>query len=301
MNGAQESAYFSPYRPDGKLYGFICVVTGALKPVGKAITLELAAHGAACVYACDVSESSDYDELVSEVEKANPNTKVIGNPLNLASEEATLGLIDDVLNAWGRLDVWVHSAGLLGPPSLEATTPQDLQKCFETNSMAPFFALKYAPPAMAKVTPKGSYANAAPKDTEYGSIIVISSVASTYGGCWGPCFTMSSHAALGVVRAGVSVLKGKGVRINCISPGQIDVGIDLKGFDMRGMQAQLPPSSLQSKEAQTQHIGLERAGLPQEVARVAGFLASGFSSYITGANLVVDGGASIMNPLTIPI
>jgi NAD(P)-dependent dehydrogenase (short-subunit alcohol dehydrogenase family) len=95
--------------------------------------------------------------------------------------------------------------------------------------MAPFFALKYAPPAMAKTTPKGSYPNAAPKDVKYGSIIVISSVASTYGGCWGPSFTMSSHAALGVVRAGVAVLKGTGVRINCISPGQINVGVDLKG------------------------------------------------------------------------
>jgi NAD(P)-dependent dehydrogenase (short-subunit alcohol dehydrogenase family) len=133
--------------------------------------------------------------------------------------------------------------------------------------MAPFFALKYAPPAMAKTTPKQAYPNAAPKDQKYGSIIVVSSVASTYGGCWGPCYTMSSHAALGVVRSGVAVLKGTGVRINCIAAGQIDVGVDLKGvclpspshqlppqiltrlqFDMRGMTNQFPPASLQTKE-----------------------------------------------------
>jgi len=52
---------------------------------------------------------------------------------------------------------------------------------------------------------------------------------------------------------------------------------------------------------QKQLIGLERAGLPTEIGRVAGFLESGFSSYITGANIVVDGGASVMNPLTVPI
>jgi NAD(P)-dependent dehydrogenase (short-subunit alcohol dehydrogenase family) len=74
------------------------------------------------------------------------------------------------------------SAGLLGPPSLEETTPADFQKCFEANSMAPFFAFKYAPPAMVKTTPKHAYLNAAPKDQKYGSIIVVSSVASTYGG-----------------------------------------------------------------------------------------------------------------------
>ena len=77
---------------------------------------------------------------------------------------------------------------------------------------------------------------------------------------------MSSHAALGIVRAGVAVLKGKfsgnaryglilteqstgtGVRMNCISPGQIDVGVDLKGSDMKGMKTQLPPADLQSAE-----------------------------------------------------
>lgn len=178
------------------------------------------------------------------------------------------------------LDVWVTSSGLLGPPSITSTTPADLYKTFEANSMVPFFALKYGPPAMAKTTPKGNYPNASPKDMAYGSIIVVSSVASTYGGCWGPAFTMSSHAALGVVRAGVATLKGTGVRINAISPGQIDIGLSLEGMDMRGLTTQLPPSDLQSDKVRKDIIGLERAGSTKEVARVAGFLASGFSSYV---------------------
>ncbi|KAK3113651.1 hypothetical protein LTR53_008864 [Teratosphaeriaceae sp. CCFEE 6253] len=303
MNGKQESEseHFSPYRSDGKLYGFVCVVTGATQPVGKAIVHELAAHGAACIYACSSSPNDDYASLADEVNKLYPSTKVIGYPFKLANEEDTLGLIDDILNTWGRLDVYVTSSGLLGPSSITETTPAVLYKLFEANSMAPFFALKYAPPAMAKTTPKGSYPNAAPKDHAYGSIIVVSSVASTYGGCWGAAYTMTSHAALGVVKAGVATLKGTGLRINCISPGQIDIGVDLKGFDMRGLSAQFPPSSLQNERQRNEIVGLERAGLPMEVGRVAGFLASGFSSYITGHNMVVDGGAGVMNPLTVPI
>ncbi|KAK1512842.1 hypothetical protein CTAM01_00237 [Colletotrichum tamarilloi] len=293
---------FSPYRADGKLYGFVCVVTGAAQPVGRAIIEELAAHGAASIYACDKTASDEtFKPLVTKVHQEHPNTKIIPYPFNVAKEEETLVLIDELLNAFGRLDIWVSSAGLLGPPSINETTPADLQRCFEAHSMAPFFALKYAPPAMAKLTEKQSYPNAAPKSQKYGSIIVISSVASTYGGCWGPCYTMAAHAALGVVKAGVAVLKGSGVRINCISPGQIDVGLDLNGVDMKGMNSQFPPAVLQGKEASEASVGLERPGSPQEVARVAGFLASGFSSYITGANLVVDGGSSAMNPLTIPL
>jgi NAD(P)-dependent dehydrogenase (short-subunit alcohol dehydrogenase family) len=77
-------------------------VTGATQPVGKAILLELAAHGAACIYACSSSPSDDYAGLADEVNRLYASTKVIGYPFKLANEEDTLGLIDDVLNTWGR-------------------------------------------------------------------------------------------------------------------------------------------------------------------------------------------------------
>lgn len=150
--------------------------------------------------------------------------------------------------------------------------------------MAPFLALKYAPAAMRKTTPKGLYANAAPKDIAYGSIIIVSSVANSSSGegSAGPGFTVAAHAALGVVRAGVPTLKGSGVRINCVSAGGIgDAG-----------------SGAVNVGATNGGVGgLGRSGLPMEVARVVGFLASGFSSYVTGSNVVVDGGASVMGTL----
>jgi NAD(P)-dependent dehydrogenase (short-subunit alcohol dehydrogenase family) len=155
---------------------------------------------------------------------------------------------------------------------------------------------------MQKTSAKGSYPNAAPKDAPYGSIIVVTSVAATYGGCWSPAFTMASHAALGVVRSGVLVLKGTGVRINAITAGQVDVGLDLQQSGVAEMsQGQFPPAQLQGAESVKRTIGLERAGRPEEVARAVGFLASGFSSYVHGAELRVDGGAGVMNPLMVPV
>lgn len=101
--GAEDSSnHFSPYRSDGKLFGFVCIVTGALQPVGRSIVNELAAHGAACVYACSPSPHDDYAGLIEAINKQWPSTKVIGYPYKLANEEDTLTLIDDVLNAWGR-------------------------------------------------------------------------------------------------------------------------------------------------------------------------------------------------------
>jgi cytidine deaminase len=183
--------------------------------------------------ACDKTASAtSYTGLATRLAESHPNTTLIPYPFDVTSEDATLSLIDECLAAFGRLDVWVSSSGLLGPASVHDTTPDDLTRCFEAHSLAPFFALKHVPAAMGKLTEEGArwaYPNATPKKQKYGSIVVVSSVAGGYGGCWGPAYTMAAHAAMGVVRSGVKVLKGTGVRINAVSPGQVDVGVDLEG------------------------------------------------------------------------
>ncbi|KAL8764152.1 MAG: hypothetical protein Q9194_007148 [Teloschistes cf. exilis] len=133
--------------------------------------------------ACSNNPSSaPAPKLPSSTSSTTSNTKIIPYPFSPSAEDSTLGLIDDILNAWGRLDVWVCSSGLLGPASIADTTPADLQKCFEANTYAPFFALKYAPPAMGKLCEKRNYPNAECKDVRYGSIVVVGSVAGVYGG-----------------------------------------------------------------------------------------------------------------------
>ena len=94
-----------PLPTDVSFVGKTALITGANSGLGLEAAHELAAHGAACIYACSSSPTDDYTALVEEVNKLYPSTKVIGYPFKLADEGDTLALIDDVLNAWGR---WVQ-------------------------------------------------------------------------------------------------------------------------------------------------------------------------------------------------
>ena len=127
--------------------------------------------------------------------------QVIGYQYDTTSEENTLMLIDDILNLWGRLDIWVAVA------------------------LFPFHELILERGSSRPNNPQRH--NATPKPKTYGSIIVVSSTASIYGGMWGPAYTMTQHAVLGLVKSAVVQLKGSGIRINCISSGTIDMGIEL--------------------------------------------------------------------------
>jgi NAD(P)-dependent dehydrogenase (short-subunit alcohol dehydrogenase family) len=249
-------------------------VSPVLTRTSTAHQLTPQAHGAASIYACTSSG-------VETNLPASDTASIIHYPHLEASEHSILALIDEALNAFGRLDVWVCASIVSGPASITSTTPSDLMTTFEHNAMSAFFALRHAPAAMEKLTSKGLYGNAAPKDQRYGSIIVVTSTASEKA-TGGPAFTIACHAALGVVRSGVAVLKGSGVRINAISYGGIDMKGEVKAVNGNGT---VPVGS---------SGGLERTGSPAEVGRVAGFLASGFSSYITGSNLKVDGGESAL-------
>jgi NAD(P)-dependent dehydrogenase (short-subunit alcohol dehydrogenase family) len=213
----------------------------------------------------------------------------------MSPSDKTLTLIDEVLNTWGCLDVWVCSSGL-GPPFIETTTPADLQKCFEANSIAPFFALKYGSPTMAKTTLSKRGAEG-PKIWQ----LCCKQEGEDIRRVLGPCYTMPGYAALGVVRAGVTVLKGISMRMNCISLGQIDVSVSLNGFDIRGMTAQLPPAEMQSRPHRRPILAWRGLDCWRRLVGWQASLPVDLVATFTGANLAVDGGASTMCPLMVPM
>ena len=122
----------------------------------------------------------------------------------------------------------------------------------------------------------------------------MGSTASTLGGSppgvGGPAETMAAHAALGVVRSGVEALGGTtAVRVNYISMGEV-------GEEDEEREGEVGPSSVREGEGtgkgEGTGMGASKKGTPTEVARVVGFLASAFSAFVNGSNIVVDGGAT---------
>ncbi|KAK4681669.1 hypothetical protein QC764_109445 [Podospora pseudoanserina] len=254
---------FSPYREDGKLYGFVCVVTGASHPIGQAIIQDMRPPPSSNT--TTTAQSTSLPPLpLPPPHKNNPLPHFPPSP---AIEHETLALIDEILASFGRLDIWICSPSPFPPPppSIFSTTTPILHSLFETHALGPFFALKHAPAAMGKLSPqKGGYPNAVRKTQKYGSIITVIGGEGEKGG--GVGYEMVRGAVLGVVKGGWGV-EGDGGEGN----------------------------------AERDDVPLGRAAKPREIARVVGFLASGFSSYVTGASLVVDGGVSAMGPNIVPI
>jgi hypothetical protein len=128
---------FSPYDPRGKLFRYNCSPWTRLiidpfpwlrvreqrrEYLGRSTVFELAVHGVACVYACDLDDSI-FDDLIKTCNEQHPSTEVFPTRSQLTLDyrisirydqpENTLMLIDDILNLWGRLDIWVAESGML--------------------------------------------------------------------------------------------------------------------------------------------------------------------------------------------
>ena len=121
-----------------------------------------------------------------------------------------------------------------------------------------------------------------------GSIINVASIAGLRGGVSGHIYSTSKGAVLALTRSVAAELGEKGVRVNSISPGAIVTGIFAKAAGVEGAKADRATGMIKQAFATMQTI--PRAGLPEDVAKAAVFLAGDGSSFINGQDLVVDGG-----------
>jgi 3alpha(or 20beta)-hydroxysteroid dehydrogenase len=244
-----------------RLDGKVALVTGAARGIGAAIAQRFAEEGALLVLT-DADESA-----VREVAAG------LGDGADALAHDVTNEAAWDAVAAWalenhGRVDVLVNNAGVFLAAALAETTLEDFRRLQEVNQVGVFLGMRTIAPAMVA---RGS-----------GSIINMSSIAGVMGSPLLTAYAASKWAVRGMTKSVAKELAGAGVRVNSLHPGQINT-------DMHVRQRERTPELIERLVAQ---IPMGRIGDPQEVAEAALFLAADESRFVTGSEIVIDGGVS---------
>lgn len=245
-----------------KLNGKVAIVTGASKGIGAAIAKEYAAQGASVVVNYS-SSKEDADKVVKEI--VAKDGKAIAVQGNVAKADDVKRLFDETKKAFGKLDVLVNNAGIYKFGTIEDVTEEEFQRQFNTNVLGIMLTTREA---VKHIGPEG------------GSIINVSSVVST-SPMPGTVIYAATKGAVDTMTIGLArELAPRKIRVNNIAPG----GVNTEGAVTLGM---IGSDMEKSIVAQTP---LGRIGQPQDIAKIALFLASDDSGWMTGERLQGSGG-----------
>jgi NAD(P)-dependent dehydrogenase (short-subunit alcohol dehydrogenase family) len=180
-------------------------------------------------------------------------------------------LFERIKREKGEIDILVANAGFIDPQSLLDATEENFDKTFAINVRGLLFTVQKALPLFR----------------DGGTIVLISSVAAFKGIPRYTAYSATKASVRSFVRTWTAELKDRGIRVNAISPGAIDTPIiDAQAATKEGADA--------IRDSFRAATPLNRLGRPEEIAAAALFLASDESSYVAGADLVVDGGLSAL-------
>jgi len=257
----------------GQVEGKVALVTGGASGIGAAIAELLAAEGATVV-ATDIDELKG-PELVAGITKAG--RKAVFLQQDVTSEARWVEVVDEIEKRFGRLDVLVSNAGIgIGVPSIVDMSFADWRRQTAINLDGVFLSVKYGLPLMRK--------------TGGGSIIMMSSLAGLRGaaGLAGYCATKGGVRLFAKAVAMECAAAADGIRVNSVHPGIIDTPIWGKIPTEAGGSGQNAPIDPEERAKLATPLG--RAGQATEIASGVLYLASDASRYVTGTELVIDGG-----------
>jgi NAD(P)-dependent dehydrogenase (short-subunit alcohol dehydrogenase family) len=249
----------------GALGGKIAIVTGGKSGIGEGIARAFVLEGAKVVI------------VGRREEEGRALEKQIGVRFvraDVANEADVKAMIDKTVEWFGRLDCLVNNAGIPSPMiSITETDAAAVDQVLAVNVRGVILGAKHAARVMLQ-TGSGS--------------INIGSVAGHRGGLSAHVYTASKGAVSAFTRSAAAELGEKGIRVNCISPGVIVTGIFGKNAGLEGPKADKVAGLVKQTFATIQPIS--RAGMPDDIARAAVFLASDASSFVNGQDIVIDGG-----------
>jgi 3-oxoacyl-[acyl-carrier protein] reductase len=240
----------------------VAIVTGASKGIGASIARHLAREGAAVVvnYA---SSKEGADRVVGEITR--DGGRAIAVKADVGTRAEVERLFAETTKAFGRLDILVNNAGVYEFSPLEEVTEEHFRRQFDLNVLGPLLTSQQA----VKHFGAGG-----------GSIINVSSIASTLTLANSSVYSATKAALDAVTRSLAKELGARNIRVNAINPGMVETeGMRAAGFDEGDLRKQA--------ESRTP---LGRIGQTRDIAPAAVFLASEEASWITGETLVVAGG-----------
>jgi len=257
----------------GHVQGKVALVTGGASGIGEAVAQLLAREGAS-VAVTDIDDLKG-PEVVAGIKKAGHDAVFLHQ--DVTSEARWVEVVTEVEKRFGRLDILVSNAGIgISVPSIVDMSLEDWRRQTAINLDGVFLSVKHCLPAMRR--------------TGGGSIIMMSSLAGLRGALnlAGYCATKGGVRLFAKAIAMECASVGDGIRVNSVHPGIIDTPIWSKiPTDAAGGGTNAP---IDPEERARLAAPLGRAGQPAEIASGVLYLASDASSYVTGTELVIDGG-----------
>lgn len=248
----------------GRLDGKVALISGGARGQGAAEARLFVKEGAKVVF----GDILDEEGKRVEAEIQEMGGEAVYLHLDVTREEDWIAAVETSVNTYGRLNVLVNNAGVVVWGTLEDTTVEEWDWVMEVNAKGVFLGTKAAIPAMRRV---GG-----------GSIINISSISGLIGqeGIQ-PVYNASKGAVRLLTKATAIQYAKEGIRCNSVHPGPVDTPMRQEGL------AGLDPAAL---EKRLRRVPLGRVATPEEIAYGVVYLASDESSFVTGSELVIDGG-----------
>jgi NAD(P)-dependent dehydrogenase (short-subunit alcohol dehydrogenase family) len=247
-----------------ELVGPVAVVTGVSSGIGRAVAIALARAGAH-VAGAYIGDEAAAEEVRAEIAASGRESHIVrGDTGDPATHDE---LAQAVLERWGSLDIWVNNAARLMVKPLIEMTDEDWHGLLAANLHGYFYGCRAAARAMY---PQGR-----------GRIINVSSAVDILAVANLAAYTTAKNGIIGLTRTVALEAAPHGITVNAIAPGAIETPLNATAY------------TPQVRATYEQRIPLSRLGAPDDIADVVVFLASTASRYMTGHELVADGGLVI--------
>ena len=249
------------------LQGKTALITGSDSGIGRSIAIEYAKEGAQVVITYH-SDAKDAQEVLQLIKEGNGQAVVF--QLDVSDEKQVVEVFASIIKTFGQLDILVNNAGVNGSNIPLAEMPTEVfDKTMKTNLYGTFFCCR-------------EFVKYMKKENRTGKIINVSSVHEEIATPGNADYNASKGGIKNLSRSLALELAADGIPVNNIAPGMILTHMNQAAMDN--------PDIRKEKE---QHIPMKRAGSPDEIAKLALYLAGPNSTYITGATFVIDGGLTI--------